>query len=89
MMNHFIERILYFLSGLPRDKKDHMLFGLIIYNFVALVSFDAAIIVVLLTAVLKEVYDFFNPTKHSCDYEDVIATIAFPIVLYVLQHINF
>jgi len=71
---------------IPHDKALHALYGLIIYSFLSLfVSPASALIVVIVGAVGKEIYDYFNQDKHTVDVMDTVATTLVPMVLFFLQ----
>ena len=78
-----------FLMQLPKDKLGHVLAGLIIFNF-ALLFFDVvtSLILVLVVAAGKEVYDYFHKDKHTPDFYDFLATISVPIVLTILIYLK-
>ena len=77
------------LMQLPKDKLGHALAGLIIFNF-ALLFFDVvtSLILVLVVAAGKEVYDYFHRDKHTPDFYDFLATISVPIVLTILIYLK-
>jgi hypothetical protein len=79
-----MEKIFNILNSLPKDKAYHMLYGLIAYNFIALYSPTLAVLVVIVIAIGKEVYDEYYP-NHTSDKMDAIATAIVPIVLYVIE----
>jgi len=74
-----------FLMTLPKDKLGHSLAGLIIFNFALLfVSVWISLILVMLVAAGKEVYDYFHRNKHTPDVYDFLATISMPLVFTIL-----
>ena len=62
-----MEKILKYLNKLPYDKALHVLYGLIIYSLIALYSADIAIVIVMCTAVGKELYDSYHKDIHTAD----------------------
>jgi len=79
-----MEKIFNFLNNLPRDKKDHALFGLLTYSFIALYSANIAISVVMVQAIGKEVYDAYHKDIHTADRYDALATFIIPMVLWII-----
>ena len=71
------------LATLPIDKANHAFQGLLIYALIAIYSPLAAIVVVVIVGVGKEVVDRY--IGGTVDKWDVVATVASPIVLYVAQ----
>ena len=76
-----IEKYFKFIT-LPSDKANHAFWGLVTYSFIALYSPLLAVLVVMVIAIGKEVYDEYYP-NHTSDKMDAIATAITPIVLYI------
>lgn len=60
------------------DKILHVFIGIVIY-----LTFKSLYLVILI-AVLKEVYDYFKHGKP--DYKDIIATILVPIIIEIWKN---
>lgn len=65
------------------DKALHFLVGLVITATIAMYSPLLGLLVGIVVAVLKEVYDYYTP-NHTCDAMDAIATFVGCIVGYIL-----
>jgi len=81
----------YFLGRLtiPYDKALHALYGMVIYSVLVLyMSYGTALTCVVVCALLKELYDYFNKDKHTVDIMDIAATAFVPVVLFFLQWIT-
>ena len=78
-----------FLMQLPKDKLGHALAGLIIFNFALLfVGVGTSLILVLVVAAGKEIYDYFNRDKHTPDFLDFIATVSMPFLFSLLIYLK-
>jgi len=83
-----LEKLLSKLGKIPHDKALHALGGIIIYStLIMFIPNLIALIVVLVIATLKEVYDYYNPDKHTADLNDIIATILIPTYLELIQEL--
>ena len=70
----------------PYDKALHSLYGLIMFTILSLVVPSVyALAVVIFTAVVKEVYDYFHQDIHTVDVMDCVATALMPAVLVFLE----
>jgi hypothetical protein len=93
-----MEKFLLKLSTLiPHDKLLHSHYGDLIFatllllfsigNIFNIVSFTILVIIVytltVIAAVSKEVYDFFNKSKHTPDYTDIIYTVLKPTIITI------
>lgn len=70
-----IEQILKAIY-LPQDKANHVMWGAALFAAFHFYSAPAAFALVVLVAVLKEVYDGLHPKTHSVDVYDALATVA-------------
>lgn len=70
---------------LPIDKANHAFQGLLIYSLIAMYSPLVAILVVIIVGMGKEILDKF--IGGTVDAWDTVATVAAPIVLYLLTFI--
>ena len=75
------------MSMLPmfdKDKANHFIYGAVIYGLTALViTPEFCLIAVLITAVAKELYDFYNGKEFS--YGDIMATELGGIVAFLIS----
>ena len=98
-----IENLLHKLNTLiPQDKLLHAFYGNVLYvtslllllliglfiQLTLIVMLSVSFLVVLLVAVSKEVYDFFNKDKHTPDYMDIVYTVSIPFMITVLAVIK-
>jgi len=78
-----------FLMQLPKDKLGHTLAGLVMFNFALLfLNVVTSLILVVIVAMGKEIYDYFHRDKHTPDFLDFIATISVPVVLTILIYLK-
>lgn len=66
------------------DKGQHFVGGAAIVFAVGLINVPLALLVCILVALAKEVYDYFNPTTNTCDALDFIATVVGGVTAAVL-----
>ena len=74
------------LNKIPLDKRLHILAGAFVAILFAGVpvffGYDVVMCIVLgiymaaVAGILKELYDYFNPKKHTADFWDFVATVA-------------
>lgn len=69
------------MTKIPNDKLLHSFYGMVIYTLFLTINANISIIVVLLVAVLKELYDI-NKTGFSLS--DILATSGFPLLLWII-----
>jgi len=79
-----MEKLFKYLNKLPYDKALHALYGLIIYSLIALYNSNIAIVMVMCTAIGKELYDVYHNDIHQVDTYDAFATFAMPFILWIL-----
>lgn len=69
------------------DKYKHAIFGTLIYLGIwAFFSSLIALIVVLIIGALVEIYDYLSK-KGTPEFFDFLATVAIPIILYLIWQI--
>ena len=75
------------LLNIPYDKALHALsYGMVTFTLLSLaVPSVYALVVVVFTAVAKEVYDYFHQDIHTVDVMDGVATALMPAVLVFLK----
>jgi hypothetical protein len=81
-----IEKILTYLNSIPSDKVAHALGGVILFAIGEL--FGLGILLVIVGAVGKEIYDYFNKENHTPDAWDAVATIAGGLLGYIIQGLS-
>lgn len=59
----------------PTDKMAHFIVGVLIYAVLHFVGIGFALLMVVIAAIGKEVYDYFNRAKHTPEFMDAFATI--------------
>jgi len=89
-----IEKILNKMNSLiPEDKLKHSFYGsllfigitfLSIFFFKGKICFIYGLLITALVAILKEIYDYNNKTKHTADIYDAIYTVLIPLLFTVL-----
>jgi len=82
-----MEKLLKFLT-IECDKALHAMYGLIVFNIIAIFSYKFALLLIITVAILKELYDKENKEKHTQDVKDIFATVAFPILLSIFYYIK-
>lgn len=82
-MNNYIEQSLKLVNSIPADKIAHAYIGMLLFTALSMINFYIGLIVLVIVAVGKEVYDYYYQDKHTCDVYDAIATIlgALPIIV--------
>lgn len=72
---------------IKKDKIYHIIAGMLIYIVMStiLLSDVIALMTVVLIAVVKELYDAFNPEKHTADVYDALATIIPALILFIIE----
>ena len=81
-----IEKILTYLNLIPTDKMAHCLGGVILFAIGQL--FKAGFLLVIVGAIGKEIYDYFNKENHTPDAWDVVATVAGGLLGYIIQGLS-
>ena len=81
-----IEKILTYLNSIPADKIAHCLGGVILFAIGQL--FGAGFLLVIVGAIGKEIYDYFNKENHTPDTWDAVATIAGGLLGYIIQGLS-
>ena len=84
-MNYWLGK-LYIPCGIPADKQQHFISGVVLATAILLVTGSPSVsfVSVSLVACLKEVYDLLHKDKHTPDVWDWVATSlggAFGIIL--------
>jgi hypothetical protein len=89
-MENLIAKVNAFLSQfcivckVPCDKQMHMLSGFIIAAVLTPFIGAYSIVVVVVIAALKEIYDARHPDKHTADFMDWVATVLGGVVGFVV-----
>lgn len=89
-MEKLIEKLTAFLSQfcivckVPCDKQMHFISGFIIAAVLTPFIGAYSIAVVAVIALLKEIYDYLHPDKHTADFWDWVATTLGGIVGFVV-----
>lgn len=76
-----MEKILEVMKNIPNDKLLHSFYGVLIYLIVSCVNPYAAIGIVIIVAIGKEVYDEYK--YKGFDWKDIVATVLLPIGLFI------
>ena len=76
-----IEKILAFLNAIPSDKVAHCLGGVVLFAIGQL--FGYGLLLAVLGAVVKEIYDYRHP-NHTADVKDAVATILGGLLGFVI-----
>lgn len=96
----FLEYCFSLVMKIPHDKMGHIIIGAGISTFVSslclvfgasfLRSALIAVSVTTVLAILKELYDRLNKTKHTADIYDALATIlgSLPIILIAMATVS-
>ena len=86
---NFIEKILNALKSIPVDKQLHFYAGAIIgFSLSLFIPFGISFIAVIIIGALKELYDYYHPDKHTCDFYDWLATSlggCYVSILYAIK----
>jgi len=77
---------------IKRDKVLHFFAGMFIFSLTLVIllffaianSFAWSLFTVIIIALTKEIYDYFNPQKHTAELADFIATIILPTLISLL-----
>lgn len=77
-----IEKILAFLNNIPSDKIYHCLGGVILFAIGQL--FGCGLLVAVIFAIGKEIYDYFHQDKHTPDVWDAVATTLGGLLGYII-----
>ncbi len=71
-----MEWLLKKFAKIPQDKLLHCLGGVVIFAALHLLIMPwLSLVVIALAAVLKEFYDWRNPSAHTADVWDIVATL--------------
>ena len=81
-----IEKILTYLNSIPADKIAHCLGGVILFAVGEL--FELGLLLVIVGAIGKEIYDYFNKKNHTPDPWDAVATIAGGLLGYIIKGLS-
>jgi len=65
---------------MPQDKKQHMIAGALIACLP--VPAQSALALVAIAGAGKEIYDYFHPENHTCDFGDFAATVAGGLIVF-------
>ena len=77
-----IEKILAFLNAIPSDKVAHCLGGVILFAIGQLFGYGLLLAVV--GAITKEIYDARHKATHTPDSLDAVATVLGGLLGYVI-----
>lgn len=77
-----IEKILGYLNKIPSDKIYHCLVGVILFAIGQLIGYGLLVAVV--SAVGKEIYDYCHQDTHTPDLWDAIATMLGGLLGYAI-----
>lgn len=69
---------------IQKDKKLHLIAGLIIFFSLLVFGKIPALIGAGLGGILKEVYDYFNQDKHTVDFYDFVFTLLGGVIGYMI-----
>lgn len=78
-----MDKIIDWMSRIPKDKLLHSFYGVLVYILMSLVDLELALWTVVILAVAKECYDEYKYGRF--DYVDILATIAIPYTLYLKE----
>ena len=71
------------LALIPNDKLLHSFYGTLIYALASVFNPTYAIILTILVALAKEIYDELK--YGGFDWKDIISTIAIPMILFIKE----
>lgn len=77
-----IEKILARLNAIPSDKIYHCLTGVILFAIGNLVGYG--LLVAIVGAIGKEIYDYLHKDTHTPDVWDAVATILGGLLGYII-----
>jgi hypothetical protein len=77
-----IEKIIAFLNSIPSDKVYHCLGGVVLFAIGQLFEYGLALAII--GAITKEIYDYFHPDTHTCDWKDAVATTLGGLLGYII-----
>ena len=77
-----IEKILAILNSIPADKVAHCLGGVVLFAIGQL--FGYGLLLCIIGAVTKEIYDYFHPDTHTADWKDAFATTLGGLLGYII-----
>jgi len=98
-----IEKILNVLDvTIPRDKLLYSFYGNVIFSFLLIILmavsrfvyisiqliFLMALVLTVVVAINKEVYDLFNKKNHTPDYKDILYTTHIPFIITNIVILN-
>jgi len=69
--------------NIPLDKQAHFLGGYALAISIGLFYPLFGLVAALAAGILKELYDYYHPATHTCDVNDLVATVAGGLVAYV------
>lgn len=78
-----MNKILQKLAQIQTDKLLHSFYGTLIYALACFINPIVAIILTLVVAIAKEVYD--EVKYKSFDFVDILATILIPMILFIKE----
>jgi len=77
-----IEKIIAFLNAIPSDKVYHCLGGVVLFAIGQL--FGYGLLLAVLGAIIKEIYDYRHPESHTADVKDAMATILGGLLGFII-----
>ena len=77
-----IEKIIAFLNAIPSDKVAHCLGGVVLFAIGQL--FGYGLLLAVIGAVTKEIYDYLHPESHTADVKDAAATILGGLLGFII-----
>jgi hypothetical protein len=79
-----IEEYLKLLAKIPHDKLLHFFYGFLLFNFLSIFfTFVTSLIILIVAAIAKEVYDYYVP-GHESSMADIYYGIAPGVVQTIL-----
>jgi positive regulator of sigma E activity len=71
------------MPKIPQDKQLHFSVGFIVYCIFSYITPIFAMVIVAITGIYKEIYDYKHQNIHTADAWDAIATIAGGMVAFL------
>ena len=81
-MDKLIEKLIAFCNAIPTDKVYHCLGGVVLFAIGQL--FGYGLLLCIIGAITKEIYDYFHPESHTADWKDALATTLGGILGYII-----
>lgn len=78
-----MDKVINWMSQIPKDKLLHSFYGVLIYIGMSLVNLELALWSVVILAMAKEFYDEYKYGKF--DYMDILYTVTIPYILYLKE----